>query len=93
MLADRNNLNYFRVTGSGKYTIYMYPRKARRPEDIVVLNALNKVSCTKTKKGYGTKDSQDHDPGGELGLDRRPGWTSRSRLWTAAQQRAAESRS
>jgi hypothetical protein len=55
MLADRNNLNYFRVTGSGKYTIYLYPRKARRPEDIVVLHALNKVSCGKTKKGYGTK--------------------------------------
>ncbi len=56
MLADRNNANYFRVTGSGKYTIYMYPRKARRSKDIVVLNALNKVSCKKTKKGYGTRD-------------------------------------
>ena len=55
MMADRNNANYFRVTGSGKYTIYMYPRKARRPKDIVVLRALKQVSCKKTKKGYGTK--------------------------------------
>ena len=56
MLADRNNPNYFRVTGSGKYTIYIYPRKARRPRDIVMLNVLNQVSCKKTKKGYGTRD-------------------------------------
>ena len=55
MLADRTNRNYFRVTGSGKYRLYLYPRKARRPEDIVVLRALNQVSCQKTKKGYGTK--------------------------------------
>ena len=54
MQADRHDVNYFRFTGSGKYTIYLYPRQARRPEDIVVLHALNQVSCRKTKRGYGT---------------------------------------
>ena len=54
MQADRHDVNYFRLTGSGKYTIYLYPRQARRPEDIVVLHALNQVSCKKTERGYGS---------------------------------------
>jgi hypothetical protein len=55
MLADKRDLNYFRVTKSGKYTMYLYPRKAVRPQDIVLLNVLNNTSCKTTGKGYGTK--------------------------------------
>jgi hypothetical protein len=55
MLADRNNLNYFRVTASGKYTMYLYPQAARRPEDIVMLKVLNQTSCKTTAKGYGSE--------------------------------------
>ena len=55
MLADKKDLNYFRVTKSGKYTMYLYPRKAVRPQDIVLLNVLNRTTCRTTGQGYGTK--------------------------------------
>jgi hypothetical protein len=54
MLADKKNLNYYRVTSSGKYTIYLYPQKVRRPEDVVLLNVLNHTSCRTTVPGYGS---------------------------------------
>jgi hypothetical protein len=54
MLADKNNLNYYRVTTSGKYTIYLYPQAIRRPADYVLLNVLDHTSCTTTAPGYGS---------------------------------------
>jgi hypothetical protein len=54
MLRDKKDLNYYRVTTSGKYTVYLYPRAVRRPEDVVLLNVLARTSCRPTGKGYGT---------------------------------------
>ncbi len=53
MLRDKDDPNYFRVTRSGKYTMYLYPQTPRRPNDLVLNNVLNHTSC-KAKKGYGT---------------------------------------
>ncbi|MET0694489.1 MAG: phospholipase D-like domain-containing protein [Propionibacteriaceae bacterium] len=54
MLADKENLNYYRITSSGKYTMYLYPQQIRRPQDVVLLNVLNHTSCKTTAKGYGS---------------------------------------
>jgi phosphatidylserine/phosphatidylglycerophosphate/cardiolipin synthase-like enzyme len=55
MLPDKKNLNYYRVTVSGKYALYLYPQKIRRPEDVVLLNVLNRTTCRVTGKGYGSE--------------------------------------
>ena len=55
MLRDKKDLNYFRVTKSGKYTMYLYPQAARSSNDIVLMKVLNQVSCKPTGKGYGTR--------------------------------------
>ena len=78
MLRDKKDLNYFRVTTSGKYTIYLYPQTARRSDDIVWMKALNQTSCKTDRQGYGNRERPDAHPGGELGLDARRGSTSPS---------------
>ena len=55
MLPDDTDLNYYRTTSSGKYTVYYYPQKIRRPDDLVWMNALNKTSCKTTAPGYGNR--------------------------------------
>ena len=55
MLPDKNNPNYYRVTTSGKYTIYYYPQKVRRSEDLVWMQVLNRTSCKVTAPGYGRR--------------------------------------
>ena len=55
MLRDKKDLNYFRVTKSGKYTIYLYPQAARRSDDIVLMKVLNQTACRPAGKGYGTR--------------------------------------
>lgn len=53
MLADRTNLRYYRTTSSGIYKLYLFPRTVRRDADIVQLDVLRHVSCTRVAKGYG----------------------------------------
>ena len=55
MLPDKNRLNYYRTTTSGKYTVYYYPQKIRKADDLIWMHTLNRVSCTNTAAGYGTK--------------------------------------
>ncbi len=56
MLPDKKDLNYYRTTTSGKYTVYYYPQKIRRPDDLVWMNALNRTSCKTTAPGYGNRE-------------------------------------
>ena len=55
MLPDKTDLDYFRVTKSGKYTVYYYPQKVRRPSDLVWNQVLDQVSCRTTAPGYGSR--------------------------------------
>ena len=68
MLPDKNNRNYYRVTQSGKYTMYYYPQKIRKSDDLVWMHHLNRVSC-KAGTGVRQRKGPDADPGGQLGLD------------------------
>lgn len=55
MLPDKTNLDYYRVTTSGKYTVYYYPQKIRRSDDLVWMKALNRTSCSTTAPGFGNR--------------------------------------
>lgn len=53
MLADKTNPRYYRSTSSGNHKLYLFPREVRRSTDIVQLDVLDNVSCTKVSQGYG----------------------------------------
>ena len=54
MLRDKTNYNYFRMTTSGKYTLYFFPRTPPKgTAGVPQLTALKKVKCTGVAKGYG----------------------------------------
>jgi hypothetical protein len=55
MLPDKNDRNYYRVTKSGKYTVYYYPQKIKKSDDLVWMKVLNRVSCGPTAPGYGNR--------------------------------------
>ena len=56
MLRDKTNYNYFRMTRSGKYTLYFFPRTpAPGTSGVPQLVALKKVKCTGVGSGYGLK--------------------------------------
>jgi phosphatidylserine/phosphatidylglycerophosphate/cardiolipin synthase-like enzyme len=57
MLKDTNRPNYYAMhppVTSGSNTLYFFPRAARRPSQLDILNALNHTSC-RTSGGYGSK--------------------------------------
>jgi hypothetical protein len=56
MIKDKDNLNYYRTTTSGKYKLYFYPRAPKKGVNtIALLDVLNHVSCSKVASGYGKK--------------------------------------
>jgi hypothetical protein len=53
MVTDQNRPNYYRMTASGKYKLYLFPRAKKAGTNTVLhLDVLNNVSCT-TGAGYG----------------------------------------
>jgi hypothetical protein len=54
LTRDKDNLNYYRTTTSGKYKLYYFPRKAvRNKVTVVPLDVMNHVTCSDPGKGYG----------------------------------------
>jgi hypothetical protein len=54
MVPDKNRPHYYRTTTSGPYKLYFFPRASQRR--VVLLAALDQVSCTGAAPGYGDKD-------------------------------------
>jgi len=54
LTRDKDNLNYYRTTASGKYKLYYFPRKAvKNKVTVVPLDVMNHVTCSDPGKGYG----------------------------------------
>jgi phosphatidylserine/phosphatidylglycerophosphate/cardiolipin synthase-like enzyme len=54
LIRDKDNLNYYRTTQSGKFKLYYFPRKAVKGRTTVVsLDVMNHVTCSDPGKGYG----------------------------------------
>ena len=75
MLADRTNLNYFRVTTSGKYTMYLYPQAARTARGHRDVEGAQPDLVQDHRQGVRERAAVPSS-GSPTGVGPRPGWTS-----------------